>query len=112
MKNARALAGIVAMDLYVGCSYAEAIKREHLPLRSHQSEVTAADLGEHFGLNEARVMLRQGRVVKSLQAICDELKPSIVVMGTLARSGVRGKLIGNTAEKLLDVIDADLLTVY
>ena len=32
-------------------------------------------------------------------------------MGTLARTGIQGKIIGNTAEKLLDRIDADLLTV-
>ena len=39
------------------------------------------------------------------------MTPSIVVMGTLARSGIRGKLIGNTAEKMLDRTDADLLSV-
>jgi hypothetical protein len=33
-------------------------------------------------------------------------------MGTLARRGIRGKLIGNTAEKLLDGIEADLMTIY
>jgi nucleotide-binding universal stress UspA family protein len=32
-------------------------------------------------------------------------------MGTLARRGIKGKLIGNTAEKLLDILEADMLTV-
>jgi nucleotide-binding universal stress UspA family protein len=32
-------------------------------------------------------------------------------MGTLARTGIKGKLIGNTAEKLIDIVDADLLIV-
>ncbi len=32
-------------------------------------------------------------------------------MGTLSRSGISGRLIGNTAEKLLDLVEADLLTV-
>lgn len=112
LKNAGALASIIAMELYLGCGYVDSINREHLPLRSRQAEVTAADLGEHFGLDEERVLLRKGAAVASLQAICAEVKPSVVVIGTLARSGVSGKLIGNTAEKLLDVIDADLLTVY
>ncbi len=40
-----------------------------------------------------------------------EVDPSIMIMGTLARTGIKGKLIGNTAEKLLDIVDADLLTV-
>ena len=46
-----------------------------------------------------------------LEALCAEIDPSIVVMGTLARTGIKGKLIGNTAEKLLDLTRADVLTV-
>ena len=34
-----------------------------------------------------------------------------VVIGSLARRGISGKLIGNTAEKLLDIVVADLLIV-
>ena len=32
-------------------------------------------------------------------------------MGTLARSGIAGLLIGNTAENVLSAIDASVLTV-
>jgi universal stress protein E len=55
--------------------------------------------------------VRQGNVVETLQAICAESDPAIVVIGSIARRGISGKLIGNTAEKLLDSVAADLLIV-
>ncbi len=50
-------------------------------------------------------------MVEALRAICEETDPSIVIIGTLVRTGIRGKLIGSTAEKLLDIVTADLLIV-
>jgi universal stress protein E len=111
MRDARAFADIVGMDLYIACAYAESIDTEHLPLKAHGGEITREQLGELYNVDPTRMILRQGRVVETLQEICNEIDPSIVVMGTLARSGISGKLIGNTAEKLLDIVDADVLTV-
>jgi nucleotide-binding universal stress UspA family protein len=68
-------------------------------------------LGELYDVDPTRVILRQGNITQTLQDICNETDPSIVVMGTLARRGISGKLIGNTAEKMLDIVDADVLTV-
>jgi len=111
MRDARAFAAIVGMDLYVACAYTEGIDREHLPLKTHGHDITREQLGELYDVEPERVLLRQGNTVESLQAICNETDPSIVIIGTLARTGIKGKLIGNTAEKLIDLIDADLLTV-
>ena len=111
IRDAQAFANIVGMDLYVACAYTEAIDSEHLPLETHGHDVTRAQLGEHYAVKPERVLLRQGNTVETLKAICDEIDPSIVIIGTLARTGIKGKLIGNTAEKLIDIVDADLLTV-
>lgn len=113
LDDARAFADIVGMDLHLACAYENAIDRDHLGLGPIQKGVTEEKvLGEFFGLAPERIFLRQGNVVESLREICNQIDPSIVVIGTLARRGIRGKLIGNTAEKLLDVIDADLMTIY
>jgi universal stress protein E len=40
-----------------------------------------------------------------------EIRSAVVVMGALARSGLRGLLIGNTAERVLDQLPCDLLVV-
>lgn len=111
MRDARAFADIVGMDLYIACAYADSIDTEHLPLKTHGGEITREQLGELYDVDPAQVILRQGGIIATLQEICIETDPSIVIMGSLARSGISGKLIGNTAEKLLDVIDADVLTV-
>jgi universal stress protein E len=41
----------------------------------------------------------------------DGLHPDLVVMGTLSRGGIAGRVIGNTAERLLERLDCSLLTV-
>ena len=111
MRDARALADIVGMDLHIACAYADSIDTEHLPLKTHGGEITREQLGELYDVDPTRVILRQGNIVETLREICNETDPSIVVMGTLARRGISGKLIGNTAEKMLDIVDADVLTV-
>jgi universal stress protein E len=112
MRDAQAFADIVGMDLYIACAYTDVIASQHFPLKTHTGHISREQqLGEFYDVEPERVLLRQGSIVETLQAICNETDPSIVIMGTLARHGVSGKLIGNTAEKLLDVIDADVLTV-
>ena len=111
MRDARAFANIVGLDLYIGCAYVNAIDDEHLAFETRGHEAELEQLGEFYRLAPERVVLRQGSVVEALRAICAETDPSIVIIGTLARTGIRGKLIGNTAEKLLDIVTADLLTV-
>ena len=40
-----------------------------------------------------------------------ELKIDLIAMGTVGRSGIKGLLLGNTAEKILDTCDCSILTV-
>ena len=111
VRDAHALADIVAMDLYIAAAHRRDIDADNLPLRDRGHEVGLDQLGELFAVEAERVLLRRGDTLPVLKEICDEIDPSIIVLGTLARTGLSGKLIGNTAEKLLDLVDADVLTV-
>ncbi len=111
LRDARACGEIVGMDLYIASTYTTRLNDDHLPIDSREKPVDAEALGEIYRLEPERIILRQGPTADALAAICDEIDPSIVVLGTLARTGVSGKLIGNTAEKLLDRVAADILTV-
>ncbi len=111
IRDARALANIVGMDLHIAAACTDSIDGENLPIKSHGHSVSPQQLGELYGIDESCIHLRKGETVETLKGICDELDPSIVIMGTLSRTGVSGKLIGNTADKLLDMVEADLLTV-
>lgn len=111
VRDARALADIVGMDLYIAAAHKGEIDADNLPIHGHGRQVGPAQLAQLFKVDEPRICLRQGETIATLKAICDEIGPSIIILGTLARRGIRGKLIGNTAEKLLDLIEADVLTV-
>ncbi|MDH3761103.1 MAG: universal stress protein [Gammaproteobacteria bacterium] len=110
-RDARAIADIVGMDLYIAAAHKGDIDVDNLPIKGQGHQLDMRQLGELYGVDESRIFLRRGDTIATLKGVCDELDPSIVIMGTLARTGIKGKLIGNTAEKLLDLIDADVLTV-
>lgn len=112
IRDAQAFATVMGMDLYIASAWQAAISRDHLALESHHGEIGPKQVGEAYDIVEERVFLRKGAVVETLQSICAEVDPCIVIVGTLARRGISGKLIGNTAEKLIDTIEADLLTIY
>ena len=58
-----------------------------------------------------KVTLVKGQPEVVLTEIIEKKKPDIVVMGTVARSGLPGLLIGNTAEYVLSRINSSILTV-
>jgi universal stress protein E len=111
MRNASAFAEIVGMDLYIACAYRAALNGDQLGLANHRGGITREQVGEFYGLAAERVILRQGDTLESLRSICGEVDASVVFIGSLARIGIKGKLIGNTAEKLLDIISGDVLTI-
>lgn len=49
--------------------------------------------------------------VRACLAADEQIDPDLIVMGTVARGGVPGLLIGNTAERLLPQLDASLLVL-
>lgn len=111
IHDARAFADIVGMDLHIAAAHQGNIDADRLPVKGHGHQLGLEQLSELYDVEPARIHLREGATIPTLKGICDEIDPSIVIIGTLARSGISGKLIGNTAEKLLDLIEADVLTV-
>lgn len=111
VRDARAFANIVGMDLYLAAAHKGEIDADNLPVKGHGHQISLQQLGELYDIDESRIYLRQGETIATLKNICETVDPSLVIMGTLARTGVQGKLIGNTAEKLLDLVEADVLTI-
>ncbi len=61
-------------------------------------------------LNPKRYLLK-GQAQKEIPRLAKSLKADLVVMGTVARTGVAGLFIGNTAEAILEQIDCSVLAV-
>lgn len=53
----------------------------------------------------------KGEAGTIIPVVIEDVRPGVVVMGTLARAGLKGVFMGNTAERVLGTIDASVLAV-
>ncbi len=58
-----------------------------------------------------RFHLPKGPAKKMISALAAELQADLVVMGTVARTGIPGFIIGNTAETILEQLSCSVLAV-
>jgi universal stress protein E len=111
IRNARAVAEIIGMDLCIASVYKKAIDESRFPIKVDAPHDVDKEFARLYGIEPENMYLRQAPVNETLIELCKETDPSILIIGSIARTGISGKLIGNTAEKLLDAVDADVLTV-
>lgn len=78
----------------------------------HARDLVAQLLAE-AGIPEdgARVHMRKARPIDAITDVAATVDPGVVVMGTLARSGVPGLLMGNTAETTLGTLRSSIIAV-
>jgi universal stress protein E len=63
------------------------------------------------GARSAEVVIVKGDPRRIIPAAAREHHADLVVMGTVARTGIPGFIIGNTAEKVLNELDCSVVTV-
>ncbi|NIB39564.1 universal stress protein [Pseudomaricurvus alkylphenolicus] len=68
-------------------------------------------LSQRFGVDRDRIHIHQGSAKDVIVDVANNLNIDALVMGTVARKGLQAALLGNTAEKVLDAVDMDVLTV-
>lgn len=61
--------------------------------------------------DKAQIHLLKGEPGLVIPELADEKKVELIVMGTVARTGIPGFFIGNTAEKILGAVDCSVLTI-
>ena len=66
---------------------------------------------EEFGLDPANMHLKEGPADVLIPRMANALGAVLTVVGTVARTGLSGALIGNTAEVVLDALETDVLVV-
>lgn len=76
-----------------------------------QLEVEKLLIGAGLYNDDVTLHLVAGDPAESVVRSAETLRPEVVVMGTLARSGIAGLLIGNTAESVLVDLNASVLAV-
>ena len=60
---------------------------------------------------DPKMHLVHGSASDVIGHVVDDVQPGVVVMGTLARAGLRGLIIGNTAERILGDLEASVIAV-
>jgi universal stress protein E len=68
-------------------------------------------LVRQVGIPESRRHLIGRHPTDAIEEVAAETRSPLVVMGAIARSGLKRLLIGNTAEKVLDHLTSDLLII-
>jgi nucleotide-binding universal stress UspA family protein len=58
-----------------------------------------------------QIHLIKGLARKEVPALSRQLEADLIVMGTVARTGIPGFIMGNTAEAILNQIDCSVLAV-
>lgn len=66
---------------------------------------------EAYNYLSPRLYLRQGNACREIPALAREIDADLVVMGTVARTGLAGFFMGNTAETILNQIGCSILAI-
>jgi universal stress protein E len=80
-------------------------------IAANESRAALDLLLEHSDIPQTRRHLVAGAPEAAINAVSRRTHADIVVLGALSRSGLKGLIIGNTAEKLLDELPCDLLII-
>ena len=93
-------------------SYVEDVKRQHQAnLDTLMHEVAGWVGPEGMDYLNPRVHLLKGWARKEIPALAERLDIDLIVMGTVARTGVAGFFMGNTAEMILGQLACSVLAV-
>lgn len=78
---------------------------------ARQREALAALVERHHLPDDTVVHFLEGRPDKAICQVIRRSNISTIVMGTVARSGIAGLIIGNTAETILRRVDCSVLAI-
>jgi len=62
-------------------------------------------------INYQLLLIEEGHPAQALTQLTETAEPAMLVIGTHARDGVRGVLLGNTSERILHLVTTDIVTV-
>ncbi|HMQ13633.1 MAG TPA: universal stress protein [Candidatus Competibacter phosphatis] len=93
-------------------SYVQGVQSRHQTGLDHLHERLREYLGaEAYAYLSPEFHLHHGDASTAIPEIAKQLQADLVVMGTVARTGIAGLLIGNTAETILEQLTCSVLAV-
>lgn len=93
-------------------SYVEEVRQQHIQNMNALMSETIDKLGQDaLEYIKPKKHLLKGDPRKIIPAFAEEIKADLVVMGTVARTGLSGFFMGNTAETILNQLDCSVLAI-
>ena len=116
------LANVLGAKLHVVCAYPslgqkrgelqvamdyDGIKSDMRDSRDH----LVHELISELGITVEEIHLLEGKPGAVIPAMANELGAAVTVLGTAARRGLSQLIIGNTAERIIEALNGDVVTV-
>ncbi len=93
-------------------NYIEQVKRQHKAnLDTLVNKITDNMKQEALDYLKPQTHLVKGSARKEIPELAKRIEADLVVMGTVARTGIPGFIMGNTAETILNQIDCSILAI-
>ena len=89
-------------------SYVESVKQRHTLTLDKKLDKLDKDI---LGCIKPKKHLIKGEPRREIPAFAKKIKADLVVMGTVARTGLSGFFMGNTAETILNQLDCSVLAI-
>ena len=80
-------------------------------LSNENDRIDAAMLATLYDVDPTCIHLDNGNAADVILETSKRLEADLVIVGTVAREGIIGRVIGNTSEKILDHSEADVLVI-
>lgn len=96
-------------DVLTALDIVDSNEHRNQVLRRVQPSLDA--LCKAYGIPKKQVHLPVGKVGQAVNSVADRIKAEMIVMGTTARRGLKGMVLGNSAEKVLDRVNCDVLAL-
>lgn len=68
-------------------------------------------IAREYKVPQEQVHIKQGKAAEVIRDVARELEVDLIIMGTVKRDGIKGRVVGNTSERLLDLTHSDLLVL-
>lgn len=117
VENAFSVASIAKAQLNVFCAYPAPMLSAADPTFQLRETIEARyrEQAEQFAreheLQPEQMHLREGDADSLIPQVANELDAVVTIIGTVARTGLSGALIGNTAEAVLDAVGSDVVVI-
>jgi nucleotide-binding universal stress UspA family protein len=93
-------------------AYVEEVRQQHKQNLEELVDGIMSKLGRNTsGYLKPKTHLLKGYAGEDIPVLAREIKADLVVMGTIARTGISGFIMGNTAETILNRLDCSVLAI-